>query len=90
MITYSNAPNYRYNGYRYVPQIEHEDEEGIRKATHFVYRVEDIDPNNQDEGMATPDFIVNASPYRWLTYDEFTYHVDMMRGNPPQDITLWR
>jgi hypothetical protein len=28
-----------------------------------------------------PDFTIDASPYRWLTYDEFTYHVDMMRGN---------
>ena len=37
MINHSNAPKFGYAGYTYRPAIEHEDEEGIRKATHFVY-----------------------------------------------------
>jgi len=79
MITYDNAPNYRYNGYRYVPQIEHQDEEGIRKATHFVFKVENYNPNSS--GIALPDFSINSSPYRWLTYDEFMHHIDNLGEN---------
>ena len=84
MISRHNAPNYRYNGYRYVPDID-EDDEGIRKAWHNVYKVEDIDPNKDAQHPVLPDFTIDASPYRWLTYDEFTYHVDMMRGNVYDD-----
>ena len=80
MISWHNAPNYRYNGYRYVPDIDEYDD-GVRKAWHNVYRVEDVDPNKDAQHPVLPDFTIDASPYRWLTYDEFTYHVDMMRGD---------
>ena len=51
MISWHNAPNYRYNGYRYVPDVS-EDEEGVRKAWHYVYRVEDYDPNKSPQEPA--------------------------------------
>ena len=75
MINWHNAPNFKYNGYRYAPDID-EDDEGVRKASHDVYKI---------GGDDKIDFSVDASPYRWLTYDEFTYHVDMMRGNVYDD-----
>tara|TARA_R100001163_G_scaffold33057_1_gene25634 strand:- start:4190 stop:4567 length:378 start_codon:yes stop_codon:yes gene_type:complete len=70
MINHSNAPKFGYAGYTYRPAIEHEDEEGIRKATHFVY----LDCDEE------PAFVIDASPYSWLTMEEFQYHVDMKQG----------
>lgn len=82
MISWHNAPSYRYNGYRYMPEVD-EDDEGIRKAWHYVYKVEDVDVNDSPithKGMTTPSFHLDHTPYHWLTYDEFTYHIDMLTG----------
>ena len=70
MINHHNAPKFGYAGYEYRPVIEHEDEEGVRKVTHFVYL------NCDDE----PAFVIDASPYTWLTLGEFQYHIDMKQG----------
>ena len=70
MINHHNAPKFGYAGYEYRPDIEHEDEEGVRKVTHFVYL------NCDDE----PAFVIDASPYAWLTLGEFQYHIDMKQG----------
>ena len=70
MISHKNAPKFGYAGYEYRPAIEHEDEEGVRKVTHFVHL-------NCDE---EPDFVIDASPYAWLTLEEFQYHIDMKQG----------
>jgi|ETNvirenome_2_30_1030614.scaffolds.fasta_scaffold01257_13 hypothetical protein len=67
MINHHNAPSYAYLGFTYKPVIEHEDDDGIRKATHYVHR----------NGHDRHDFIVHASPYRWLTLDSFQHAVDM-------------
>ena len=75
MISWHNAPTYRYNGYVYRPDVDEYDD-GVRKAWHFVFREGDEYKTN-----AKPDFTIDASPYDWVTYDEFTYHVDMMRGD---------
>ena len=69
MINHHNAPNHRYNGYSYVPFVEHDDGE-VRKATHRVVCIETGD-----------ETILEASPYRWLTSDEFSYHIDMLFGD---------
>ena len=71
MISWHNAPSYTYNGYSYAPDIMEYDD-GVRKAIHDVYKI---------GGDGRVDFSIDASPYKWLTYDEFTYHVDMMRGD---------
>ena len=71
MISWHNAPNYKYNGYRYAPDIIEYDD-GLRKAVHDVYKV---------GGDGQVDFTIDASPYRWITFEEFTYNVDMMRGD---------
>ena len=39
-----------------------------------MFKVENYNPNSS--GIALPDFSINASPYRWLTYDEFKHHID--------------
>ena len=70
MINHHNAPKFGYAGYTYRPAIDHEDEEGVRKVTHFVYL-------NCDE---EPAFVIDANPYAWLTLEEFQYHVDMKLG----------
>ena len=70
MINHHNAPKFGYAGYTYRPEIEHEDEAGVRKVTHFVYL-------NCDE---EPAFVIDASPYTWLTLEEFQYHIDMKQG----------
>ena len=69
MINHHNAPEYRYNGYSYVPYIAHEDEEGIRKASHRVVNM-----------VTGAEFKVDHSPYRWMEREEFEYHIDMMFG----------
>lgn len=71
MINWHNAPSYTYNGYSYAPDIMEYDD-GVRKAIHDVYKI---------GGDGKVDFRIDASPYKWLSYDEFTYHVDMMRGD---------
>ena len=71
MISWHNAPSHTYNGYSYAPDIMEYDD-GVRKAIHHVYKI---------GGDGKIDFTIDASPYKWLSYDEFTYHVDMMRGN---------
>ena len=71
MINWHNAPSYTYNGYSYAPDIMEYDD-GVRKAIHHVYKI---------GGDGKIDFTIDASPYKWLSYDEFTYHVDIMRGN---------
>ena len=83
MIAWHNAPSYRYSGYRYMPEVD-EDDEGNRKAWHYVYKVEDVDVNGEPikhNGMTTPAFHANHTPYHWLTYDEFKSHVDKHREN---------
>ena len=62
MISWHNAPEYSHKGYIYRPEIEHEDEEGIRKATHrCVSRIDPLDvmiaphflkPLNQPQGYS--------------------------------------
>ena len=71
MINWHNAPSYTYNGYSYAPDIMEYDD-GVRKAIHDVYKI---------GGDGKVDFTIDASPYKWLSYDEFTYHVDMMSGS---------
>ena len=67
MISWHNAPEYVRQGYVYKPEI-HEDEEGIRKASHrCVNRID-----------ATDVMISPHTPYHWMTQDEFNEFVDMM------------
>ena len=73
MINHDNAPEFAYLGFTYKPCIDYEDDEGIRKATHYVHR----------NGQERHDFIINASPYHWLTLDEFQHEVDMRCGGVP-------
>ncbi len=75
MISWHNAPTYRYQGYVYKPDVDEYDD-GIRKASHNVYK-----EGREYMMHALPVFIIDASPYRWINYDSFTYHVDMMCGN---------
>ena len=75
MISWHNAPLYKYSGYVYNPSVD-EYCDGIRKANHNVYK-----QGREHLMHSVPDFVIDALPYHWLTYDEFTYHVDMMRGN---------
>ena len=79
MIIPSKAPSYRYNGYRYVPDCM-QDSDGFYKAIHYVYRVEDIDPNAIAQEPSLPEFSCDASTYKFLDYEEFTYYVDMFKG----------
>lgn len=76
-----NAPTYRYHGYRYVPNVEdYHNEDGTldcRKIWHDVYYVEDYDINKGIRHEAVPDFTINHSPYKFLTYDEFKYYVSL-------------
>jgi|TARA_R100000388_G_scaffold61524_1_gene45057 hypothetical protein len=67
MIHWDNAPEYSRKGYVYKPEI-HEDEEGIRKASHRC--VNRIDPTDV---MIAPDL-----PYDWMTQERFNEFVDMM------------
>jgi len=68
MISWHNAPEYSHKGYIYRPEIEHEDEEGIRKATHrCVSRIDPLDV------MIAPHL-----PYRFLTEDQFKEFVSAM------------
>ena len=67
MIHWDNAPEYVRQGYVYKPEI-HEDEEGIRKASHRC--VNRIDPTDV---MIAPDL-----PYDWMTQERFNEFVDMM------------
>ena len=73
MINHDNAPEFAYLGFTYKPCIEYEDEEGIRKATHYVHR----------NGQEKHDFIIDASPYRWLNLDQFQLEVDMRCSGVP-------
>tara|TARA_R100000951_G_C2640812_1_gene180890 strand:+ start:1118 stop:1342 length:225 start_codon:yes stop_codon:yes gene_type:complete len=68
MINWNNAPEYSHKGYIYKPEIEHEDEEGIRKAWHRC--VSRVDP--------TDELVSNATPYRWMTEQEFKEFIDVM------------
>ena len=68
MINWHNAPEYSHKGYIYKPEIEHEDEEGIRKAWHRC--VSRVDP--------TDELVSNATPYRWMTEQEFKEFIDVM------------
>jgi hypothetical protein len=68
MINWHNAPEYSHKGYIYKPEIEHEDEEGIRKATHYC--VNRIDP--------TDVRISSHSPYKWMNEQEFKDFINMM------------
>ena len=67
MIHLDNAPEYVRQGYVYKPII-HEDEEGIRKASHRC--VNRIDPTDV---MIAPDL-----RYDWMTQERFNEFVDMM------------
>ena len=73
MINHDNAPEFAYLGFTYKPCINYEDDEGIRKATHYVHR----------NGQEKHDFIIDASPYDWLSLDEFLREVDMRCGGVP-------
>lgn len=67
MISWHTAPEYSYKGYIYKPEVD-EDDEGIRKAWHRC--VSRIDP--------TDVLVSNASPYRWMTKQEFKDFIDVM------------
>lgn len=69
MISWHNAPEYSYKGYIYKPEIEHEDDEGIRKATHrFVNRVNPLDVMQCGE----------HTPYRWMTFEQAKQFINKM------------
>ena len=69
MISWHNAPEYSHKGYIYRPEVEHEDEEGIRKATHrFVSRVDVHDV------MECHDH----SPYSWMTFEQAKKFINKM------------
>jgi len=69
MINWHNAPEYSHKGYIYKPEIEHEDEEGIRKATHrFVSRVDPLDVMQCGE----------HTPYRWMTHEQAKKFINKM------------
>ena len=69
MISWHNAPEYSYKGYIYKQEIEHEDEEGIRKATHrFVNRVNPLDVMQCGE----------HTPYRWMTFEQAKQFINKM------------
>lgn len=69
MINLHNAPEYSYRGFIYKPEIEHEDEDGIRKATHrFVNRVDPLDVMICGE----------HTPYQWMTLGEAKSFIDKM------------
>jgi len=80
MISWHNAPIFRYQGYVYSPEV-HEYDDGIRKASHNVYK-----EGREHLTPALPEFTIDESPYRWISYDLFTYHVDMMYGNVYGDV----
>ena len=67
MISWHNAPEYSYKGYIYRPDVD-EDDEGIRKAWHKC--VSRVDP--------TDELVSNATPYRWMTEQEFKDFIDVM------------
>jgi len=69
MISWHNAPEYSHKGYIYRPEVEHEDEEGIRKAIHrFVNRVDPIDVIECWE----------HSPYSWMTLEQAKEFINKM------------
>lgn len=68
MISWHNAPEYSHKGYIYKPEVEHEDEEGVRKAWHRC--INRVDP--------TDELVSNAPPYRWMTEQEFKDFIDVM------------
>lgn len=69
MINHHNAPQYSHRGYLYQPFIEHEDEEGIRKATHlFINRADPSDIMQCAE----------HTPYEWMTFDQSKAFIDKM------------
>ena len=69
MISWHNAPEYSYKGYIYRQEIEHEDGEGIRKATHrFVNRVNSLDVMECRE----------HTPYRWMTLEQAKQFINKM------------
>ncbi len=78
MISWHNAPRYEYEGFVYRPDVDEYDD-GVRKAWHNVYKA-----GREYMMHALPEFVIDETPYRWLDYDEFTYHVDVMCRN------VWR
>tara|TARA_Y100001937_G_scaffold13157_1_gene17216 strand:+ start:14724 stop:14942 length:219 start_codon:yes stop_codon:yes gene_type:complete len=67
MISWHSVPNYSRKGFVYKPEIN-EDEEGVRKATHYcVNRVDPMDV------MIAPQM-----PYDFLTEKEFNDFIDKM------------
>ena len=69
MISWHTIPNYSCKGFLYKPEIE-EDEEGIRKATHYC--VNRCDP--------TDVMVASHSPYEFLTRKEFKDFIYKMLG----------
>lgn len=69
MINHHNAPSHSYRGWVYMPEIEHEDDEGVRKASHrFVDRVDPRDVMICGE----------HSPYQWMTFQQVVEFIDKM------------
>ena len=67
MISWHSAPEYSHKGYIYRPEVD-EDDEGIRKATHYcVNRVD-----------ATDVMVAPHLPYSFLTQEQFNNFVTMM------------
>ena len=71
MISWNTAPKYEYKRYVYRPEIIEYDD-GVRKAMHDVY------VKGNEYKMRLPIHTIDASPYKFLSYDEFTYPVDVM------------
>ena len=67
MISWHSVPDYSRKGFVYKPEID-EDDEGIRKATHYC--VNRVDPSDV--------MIASQLPYKFLTRDEFNEFIDKM------------
>lgn len=84
MVNWHNAPEYRYRGVVYMPHVdEQHNEDGsldVRKVFHDIY---DETKVAGDYGVVTPIFSADHSPYKFMSEDEFQYHVDMMLHECP-------
>lgn len=76
MISWHTAPRHKYKGYVYKPDVDEYDD-GNRKASHNVYA------EGKENFMHTlPEFYIHASPYSFLSFEQFKNHVDKyLTGN---------
>lgn len=69
MISWHTVPKWEYLGYSYAPYVDEYDD-GVRKAYHYIMK----------GGVQCGE--IDHTPYKFLTEDEFTYHIDMMFFDP--------